>query len=204
MELVVNSLKFIANSAADVLPIMVFLFAFQLLVLGSPIPHWRRIAVGFLFVVVGLGLFLVGLEQTLFPLGRLMAKQLTDPDFLQAITGRGIEALVWQDYYWVYLFALAIGFSTTLAEPALIAVSTKAHQGSGGAVGIRGWRWALAGPMSGIRATANTILRAGPGLRLPATACPTARKLTRSIKSLTTARATAACSKARRTARRAS
>lgn len=144
MELVVNSLKFIANSAADVLPIMVFLFAFQLLVIGSPIPHWRRIAVGFLFVMVGLGLFLVGLEQTLFPLGRLMAQQLTDPEFLQQISGRATAELVWQDYYWVYIFALFIGFSTTLAEPALIAVSMKAHEVSGGAIGIWGLRIAVA------------------------------------------------------------
>ena len=104
----------------------------------------KRIAVGFLFVVVGLGLFLDGLEQTLFPLGRLMAQQLTDPEFLQAVVGHGAAALVWQDYYWVYLFALAIGFSTTLAEPALIAVSMKANTVSGGAIGVWGLRVAVA------------------------------------------------------------
>lgn len=144
MELIINSLKFIAESAIDILPIVVFLFAFQLLVIGEAIPHWRRIAVGFLFVVVGLGLFLVGLEQTLFPLGRLMAQQLTDPEFLHEITGRTTAALVWQDYYWVYLFALAIGFSTTLAEPALIAVSMKANEVSGGTIGVWGLRIAVA------------------------------------------------------------
>ena len=144
MELIVNSLKFIADSAIDVLPIVVFLFAFQLLVIGGAIPNWRRIAVGFLFVVVGLGLFLVGLEQTLFPLGRLMAQQLTDPEFLHEITGRTTAALVWQDYYWVYLFALAIGFSTALAEPALIAISMKANIVSGGAIGAWGLRVAVA------------------------------------------------------------
>jgi hypothetical protein len=95
-------------------------------------------------VVVGLGLFLVGLEQTLFPLGRLMAAQLTDPAFLHDAVGRGTAALVWQDYYWVYLFALAIGFSTTLAEPALIAVSMKANTVSGGAIGVWSLRIAVA------------------------------------------------------------
>ena len=144
MELIVSSTQFIANSAVDVLPIVIFLFAFQRLVIGGPMPNRKQIVVGFLFVVVGLGLFLVGLEQTLFPLGRLMAKQLTDPEFLQELAGRGAAALVWQDYYWVYLFALAIGFSTTLAEPALIAVSMKANAVSGGAIGVWGLRVAVA------------------------------------------------------------
>ena len=51
---------------------------------------------------------------------------------------------MWQDYYWVYLFALAIGFSTTLAEPALIAVSMKANAVSGGAISVWGLRVAVA------------------------------------------------------------
>jgi len=144
MELIVTSLRFIADSAVDVLPVAVFLFAFQRLVIGGPMPNGRRIAVGFIFVVVGLGLFLVGLEQTLFPLGRLMAQQLTDPAFLFETSGREPAALVWQDYYWVYLFALAIGFSTALAEPALIAVSMKANTVSGGATGVWGLRAAVA------------------------------------------------------------
>jgi hypothetical protein len=135
--------QFILGSAVDVLPIVVFLFAFQRLVIGEPMANWRQIAVGFLFVVVGLGLFLVGLEQTLFPLGRLMAEQLTDPEFLQQASG-GAEKLVWQDYYWVYIFAVAIGFSTTMAEPALIAVAMKASAVSGGAIGVWGLRIAVA------------------------------------------------------------
>ncbi|MCZ6827589.1 MAG: DUF1538 family protein, partial [Gammaproteobacteria bacterium] len=67
MELIASSTQFIANSAVDVLPIVIFLFAFQRLVIGGPMPNRKQIVVGFLFVVVGLGLFLVGLEQTLFP-----------------------------------------------------------------------------------------------------------------------------------------
>jgi hypothetical protein len=96
------------------------------------------------FVVVGLGLFLLGLEKTLFPLGKLMAQQLTDPAFLYETAGKAITDLVWQDYFWVYLFAAAIGFSTTLAEPALIAVSMKANEVSGGAIGVWGLRVAVA------------------------------------------------------------
>jgi hypothetical protein len=134
----------IFKSAIDVLPIVVFLFAFQRLVIGQPLANGKQIAVGFVFVVVGLGLFLLGLEKTLFPLGKLMAQQLTDPAFLYETAGKAITDLVWQDYFWVYLFAAAIGFSTTLAEPALIAVSMKANEVSGGAIGVWGLRVAVA------------------------------------------------------------
>jgi hypothetical protein len=144
MELIIASTQFVLDSAVDVLPIATFLFAFQWLIVGETLANWKQIVVGFLFVVAGLGLFLVGLEETLFPLGRLMAQQLTDPAFLYESVGKAASALVWQDYYWVYLFALAIGFSTTLAEPALIAVSMKANTVSGGAIGFWGLRVAVA------------------------------------------------------------
>ena len=80
MDLILDSLAFVYDSAIDVAPIAIFLFAFQRFVIGDPMPNRRGVVVGFLFVVIGLGLFLVGLEQTLFPLGRLMAEQLTNPD----------------------------------------------------------------------------------------------------------------------------
>ena len=144
MDLIFDALKFVGNSAIDVLPIVIFLFAFQKFVIGGRMPNFKRILVGFGFVIVGLGLFLEGLEQTLFPLGRLMAQQLTDPEFLEAAKISATSALVWRDYYWVYLFAAAIGFSTTLAEPALIAVSIKANSVSGGAIGFWGLRVAVA------------------------------------------------------------
>lgn len=73
-----------------------------------------------------------------------MAQQLTDPAFLESVHGHVGESLVWQDFYWVYLFAAAIGFATTLAEPALMAVSIKANAVSGGAVGVWGLRVAVA------------------------------------------------------------
>jgi hypothetical protein len=134
----------ILNSAFDVLPIAVFLFAFQRLVIGERLANSKQIVVGFIFVVIGLGLFLLGLEKALFPLGKLMAQQLTNADFLYASVGRAMSELTWKDYYWVYLFACAIGFSTTLAEPALIAVSMKANTVSGGAIGVWGLRVAVA------------------------------------------------------------
>lgn len=142
-DLLIAALVFIGQTAKDVLPIAVFLFAFQRLVIGEPMPHRGQIAIGFLFVVLGLGLFLVGLERSLFPLGRLMAEQLTDPGFLQDVTGK-VSGLTWQDYYWVYLFASAIGFSTAMAEPALVAVALKANAVSGGAINVWGLRVAVA------------------------------------------------------------
>jgi hypothetical protein len=144
MDMILEALLFVWDSAEDVAPIVMFLFAFQLLVLRARIPNLKQILVGFGFVTVGLGLFLVGLEETLFPLGRLMAQQLTDPEFLYQVSGHVRETLVWQDFYWVYIFAAAIGFSTTLAEPALMAVSIKANSVSAGAIGVWGLRVAVA------------------------------------------------------------
>lgn len=126
----------------DVLPIAVILFTFQLLVLRKPIPNLRRIVAGFLLVLIGLAFFLEGLEAALFPLGKLMAAQLTAPDFLSA-DGDMSHVSQW-DYHWVYLFAFAIGFSTTVAEPSLLAVAIKANQVSAGSIGIWGLRIAVA------------------------------------------------------------
>jgi len=101
---------------------------------------------GFVLVLVGLGFIIEGLEAALFPLGKLMAQQLTDPAFIAASDPGGI--LQWWDYKWVYLFALAIGFSTTIAEPSLLAsllaVAIKANQVSAGSIGIWGLRIAVA------------------------------------------------------------
>ncbi|HYQ72968.1 MAG TPA: DUF1538 domain-containing protein [Gammaproteobacteria bacterium] len=128
----------------DVLPIVAVIFGFQLLILRRPIPNVRRVLFGFFYVLLGLTLFLQGLEQALFPLGRLMAAQLTHPEFMVE-AGQGVHLVShWSDYYWVYLFAFAIGFSTTVAEPSLIAVAIKAHQVSAGAIGVWGLRIAVA------------------------------------------------------------
>lgn len=128
----------------DVLPIVAILIGFQLLVLRQKIHNPVRVGVGLVFVLLGLALFLQGLELALFPLGRLMATQLTLPSF---IIGEGAETITefnWKDYFWVYLFAGAIGFATTVAEPALIAVSIKANQVSGGTITVNGLRFAVA------------------------------------------------------------
>lgn len=128
----------------DVLPIVVILFGFQLLVLRRPIPNLKSTVIGFIYVLLGLALFLVGLEQALFPLGKLMAQQLTDPTFVYGAAGKISEVIQWQDYKWVYLFAAAIGFASTIAEPALIAVAIKAQSVSGGSISVWGLRIAVA------------------------------------------------------------
>jgi hypothetical protein len=133
------------DTVADVVPIAVILFGFQWLVLRRPVPRLRQVLTGFLYVLIGLACFLEGLELALFPLGKLMAAQLTDPIFLFG-NGPGLhpEQTGWTLYGWVYLFALAIGFSTTIAEPSLLAVALKANEVSGGGIGVWGLRVAVA------------------------------------------------------------
>lgn len=140
-EFLASSAALLLGVALDVAPIVVVLLAFQRFVVGRPIPNPRALAVGLVYVTVGLGLFLIGLEKALFPLGRSMAAQLSDPAFLGAPGG---GALGWERYAWVYLFAAAVGFSTTIAEPALLAVSLKANEVSGGAIRVTGLRIAVA------------------------------------------------------------
>jgi hypothetical protein len=122
----------LSSTLLDVLPIAAIVFGFQYLVIRRRIHHLARVLTGFLLVLVGLSLFLLGLDRVLFPLGELMARQLASDAFLPALqAGAGRH---WSDYYWIYLFAFAMGAATTIAEPALIAVSIKAGQISGGAI----------------------------------------------------------------------
>jgi len=128
----------------DVLPIAAILFGFQVLVLRRRIPNLKRVLLGFFYVLIGLAFFLEGLELALFPLGKAMAQQLTDPTFLNPLQEVQQGAMHWSDYYWVYAFAFAVGFATTIAEPALLAVAIKANEVSGGAIGVWGLRSSVA------------------------------------------------------------
>ena len=132
----------ILDTVWDVLPIASIIFGFQFLILRKPIPNLKRILTGFLLVLLGLGFFLEGLQAALFPLGKLMAHQLTDREFIAG--GDTDRVLQWWEYYWVYLFAFAIGFATTIAEPSLLAVAIKANEVSAGAIGTWGLRIAVA------------------------------------------------------------
>jgi len=127
----------------DILPIAVIIFGFQFLVIRKRVNNLKKVLTGMLYVLIGITFFLVGLEEALFPIGRNMAAQLTNPEFLQSVRIT-VGELQWQDYYWVYIFAFAIGAGTTIAEPALIAVAMKANEVSGGAIGVWGLRVAVA------------------------------------------------------------
>lgn len=103
-------LKSMLGSLRDLLPIIVVITFFQLLVLQQPIPNFLDIIVGTLFVVLGLTFFIYGLEMGLFPIGENMA---------YAFARKG-------SVFWLLVFAFALGFGTTVAEPALIAVAAEA------------------------------------------------------------------------------
>lgn len=100
----------VLDSLRDLLPIVLVIGFFQLAVLRQPIPNFAEIAVGFVFVVVGLTLFVQGLNMGLFPIGEAMA---------YAFARKG-------NIFWLLCFAFALGFGTTVAEPALIAVAGEA------------------------------------------------------------------------------
>ena len=140
MDLITESARIVFGTARDVLPVAVFLFLFHGVILKRRLVNRGRIIAGFCLVVLGLGLFLIGLDRGLFPLGRLMAQQLTAMSLEQA---SGLNAH-WLDYSWIYVFALMVGFGTTVAEPALLAVALKAHEVSGGAIHVWGLRVAVA------------------------------------------------------------
>lgn len=98
------------DSFRDLIPIFVVIAVFQLLVLQRPIPNIADLISGFILVVIGLTFFIYGLQLGLFPIGESMAK---------AFARKG-------SLTWLLIFAFALGFGTTVAEPALIAVAAEA------------------------------------------------------------------------------
>lgn len=103
-------IKQIANSFIDLLPILVVVILFQTLVIRQPIPDVASLMYGMLLVVLGLTFFIVGLEQGLFPIGEAMAYDFARKGSLP----------------WLLIFSFSLGFGTTVAEPALIAVADEA------------------------------------------------------------------------------
>jgi hypothetical protein len=103
-------LKKLRSSLTDVIPIVLVVAFFQLVVIKQPFPELGQVILGSLFVVLGLMLFIEGLELGLFPIGEAMAYALAKKGSL----------------FWLMLFSFALGFSTTIAEPALIAVAKEA------------------------------------------------------------------------------
>ena len=100
----------LVDTARDLAPILVIVGFFQLFVLRQPVENLDQIAIGFGFVLVGLTIFIRGLEMALFPLGEALANALANHGSL----------------FLLVLFAFGLGFGTTVAEPALIAVGEEA------------------------------------------------------------------------------
>jgi len=146
MQIFAEILAVTLATVKDVLPIAAIIFGFQFAVIRKAPANLQQIVIGFVWVLIGLSLFLLGLEKALFPLGRLMATQLTNPEFIQSVSAgsEALQQISWENYYWVYIFAFAIGFSTTIAEPSLMAVALKANEVSGGAISVWGLRIAVA------------------------------------------------------------
>ncbi|MFW5988608.1 MAG: DUF1538 family protein [Desulfosudaceae bacterium] len=98
------------GSFKDLLPIVVVIGFFQLLVLRQPFPDFAEVFFGGILVVIGLMLFVQGLEMGLFPIGETLAHELARKGSL----------------FWLLVFAFLLGLATTVAEPALIAVANEA------------------------------------------------------------------------------
>lgn len=129
------------ETGRDVLPIAAIIIGFQLLVIRKPLTNPTGVFLGFINVILGITFFLYGLKMTLFPLGDLMAKQLTAPEFLNVSNVN--KVLDWRDYGWIYLFGICIGFATTMAEPSVMTVAAKAEEISGKAIKAWGLRIAV-------------------------------------------------------------
>ena len=102
----------------DVTPILAVIFFFQYFVIKKPVAHLHKIVIGIVLVILGLYAFILGLEMGLFPIGERIAFDLT----------------AMQNNMLIYLFGFLIGFSTTMAEPALLAIALKAEEVSEGKI----------------------------------------------------------------------
>ena len=100
------------GSLQDLAPTILVIAFFQLVVLQQPIPNVERVLVGLALVMLGLTFFIQGLQIGLFPIGETMAGALTRKGSL----------------FWLRAFAFLLGFGTTLAKPALIAVAAEAAE----------------------------------------------------------------------------
>lgn len=109
---ILSLLRLIAGSLRDLAPILLVIFFFQVFVLQQPFPDLERVVVGVLMVMLGLTLFIQGLDMGLFPIGEAMAN---------AFARKG-------SLFWLLVFAFSLGFGTTVAEPALIAVAAEASE----------------------------------------------------------------------------
>ncbi len=103
-------LKKLWDALVDLIPIIVVVVFFQSIVIREPFPQIGEVIFGIILVILGLMLFIEGLEMGLFPIGETMA---------QALAKKG-------SLFWLLIFSFTLGFSTTIAEPALIAITKEA------------------------------------------------------------------------------
>jgi len=108
-------LKRLFSSFLDLVPILTVVLIFQVLIIRQPVPDVVSLVTGTVFVVLGLTLFVQGLEQSLFPLGESMA---------YAFARKG-------SLIWLLAFAFSLGFGAAIAEPALMAIADKAAEIAG-------------------------------------------------------------------------
>jgi hypothetical protein len=169
MELFYHSIKVLLGTLKDVSPIIGVILFFQLIVIRKKIDHPGRLIYGFCLVVIGLSIFMIGLEEGLFPLGEAMSRQLTNFHFLAKGNATLLEEIETTGsvypllYFWTYIFGFCIGFATTIAEPALIAVALKAEEVSTGAISSWGLRIAVAlGVAIGISIGCHRIITGTP------------------------------------------
>ena len=141
MDLIRAFIGTVATTAADVLPVAVFMLFFYRAVLKQKLAHRKEILVGLAFVTVGLALLLLGVDRALFPAGRMMVEQLAAISVSQAAAPAEPH---WSSYWLIYAFAFCISFAAAIAEPALLAVALKVNELSGGAIKTWGLRTAAA------------------------------------------------------------
>lgn len=136
----------LATMVRDVLPIILTILFFQYLILKRPLSNPPKILFGFTLVIIGLYAFVVGLKLGLFPIGSSMAEQL----------------ITLNQFGFVYLFAFMIGFATTMAEPALIAVGKQAEEAASGKLNGNAIRLLVAlGVAAGITIGVHRIIVGG-------------------------------------------
>ena len=111
-QALIRAVRPLLDALRDLAPIILVILFFQEVVLRQPIPHLDKLLAGLIFVLAGLALFVRGLKMGLFPVGEAMAN---------SFVAKGSA-------FWLLLFAFLLGFSTTIAEPALIAIADKAAE----------------------------------------------------------------------------
>jgi hypothetical protein len=139
MDLTRDLLRTIAATAADVLPVAVFMLFFYRVVLKQKLVNRRQILIGLVFVTIGLALLLLGVDRALFPAGRMMVEQLAG-----SVSHPEPTAPHWSSYWLIYGFAFCISFAAAIAEPALLAIALRVNELSGGAIKTWGLRTAAA------------------------------------------------------------